>query len=216
MTLGNVLDIIFHINHWLSAHHGPIVYAVMFILVFCETGLFFTPFLPGDSLIFAVGALCPSGGMSIWLSALVFIVAGVCGDFSNYNIGKALGPRIFRNEDVRFLNRKYLNRAHAFYEKYGAWTVFLGHFFPVIRTFVPFVAGMGSMSLKKFLPSNILGVTVWVSLFLTLGYFIGSLKFVQDNFGIVEILIIAISCIPAITVFLKERHASRKEKTEKQ
>jgi membrane-associated protein len=208
----DILQIILHINVWLQSHHGPIVYIVMFTLIFCETGLFFTPFLPGDSLIFAVGALCPSGGMIIWLSILLLILAGVLGDTSNYHIGKMLGPRVFRNENVRFLNRNYLGRAHAFYEKHGSATVVLGHFFPIIRTFVPFVAGMGSMTFRKFLPSNMLGVSLWVALFINLGYWVGSLQFVKDNFGIVEILIIAISCIPAAITFVKERNAAKARK----
>jgi membrane-associated protein len=151
----------------------------MFLLIFCETGLFFTPFLPGDSLIFAVGALCPSGALTLWLSVLLLIAAGVLGDTSNYNIGKVLGPRVFRKEKVRFLNKAYLERAHAFYEKHGQATVVLGHFFPIIRTFVPFVAGMGSMTYGRFLRSNVIGVTLWVALFINLGYWVGSIPFVQ-------------------------------------
>jgi membrane-associated protein len=209
---GNIIDIILHINKWLQMNHGPVVYIVMFILVFCETGLFFTPFLPGDSLIFAVGALCASQAANIWLSILIFIAAGVLGDTSNYHIGKMLGPRVFRKEKVRFLNKNYLDRAHSFYEKHGSATVVLGHFFPIVRTFVPFVAGMGSMTFRKFLPSNILGVSLWVALFINLGYWVGSIKFVQDNFGIVEILIIAISCIPAAITFIKERNAGKARK----
>jgi membrane-associated protein len=214
MNLGNILDIIFHINIWLQSHQGPIVYIVMCVLIFCETGLFFTPFLPGDSLIFAVAALCASGGMNVWLSILLLILAGVLGDTSNYNIGKLLGPKVFRNENVRFLNKNYLNRAHAFYEKHGAATVVLGHFFPIIRTFVPFVAGMGSMTYGRFLRSNILGVSLWVALFFNLGYWIGSIPVVKDNFGVVEILIIVISCIPAAITFIKERQSSAKKKKE--
>lgn len=212
MAGNSILDIIFHINIWLQTHQGPIVYIVMGLLIFCETGLFFTPFLPGDSLIFAVAALCASGGMSIWLSILLLIAAGVLGDTSNYNIGRMLGPRIFRNENVRFLNKNYLNRAHGFYEKHGAATVVLGHFFPIIRTFVPFVAGMGSMTFGKFFRSNVLGVSLWVALFFNLGYWIGSIPIVKENFGIVEILIIVISCIPAAITFIKEQKASKERK----
>jgi membrane-associated protein len=208
----DIIQIILHINVWLADHHGPIVYIVMTLLIFCETGLFFTPFLPGDSLIFAVAAICASGGMSIWLSLLLLIAAGVLGDTSNYNIGRMLGPRVFRNENVRFLNKEYLKRAHGFYEKHGAATVVLGHFFPIIRTFVPFVAGMGSMTYGRFLRSNILGVSLWVALFFNLGYWIGSIPVVKDNFGIVEILIIAISCIPAALTFVKERKATKARK----
>lgn len=208
----DIIQIILHINVWLSSHHGPIVYIVMFVLIFCETGLFFTPFLPGDSLIFAVGALCASGGMTIWLSLVVFVLAGVLGDTSNYNIGRMLGPKVFRKEKVRFLNRSYLERAHGFYEKHGSATVILGHFFPIIRTFVPFVAGMGSMKYLRFLRSNVIGVMSWVALFFILGYSVGSIKFVQDNFGVVEILIIVISCIPAAITFIKERKAAKARK----
>lgn len=214
MPGSSIFDIIFHINIWLQTHQGPVVYIVMCVLIFCETGLFFTPFLPGDSLIFAVAALCASGGMSVWLSILLLIASGVVGDTSNYNIGRMLGPRVFRNENVRFLNKNYLNRAHAFYEKHGSATVVLGHFFPIIRTFVPFVAGMGSMTYGKFLRSNVLGVSLWVALFFNLGYWIGSIPIVKDNFGIVELLIIAISCIPAAITFLKERNAAKARKLE--
>jgi membrane-associated protein len=212
MSQDSIIYIILHINEWLHSHQGPILYVVIFTLVFCETGLFFTPFLPGDSLIFAVGALCASNAMTIWLSLLLFILAGVLGDTSNYHIGKMLGPRVFRKEKVRFLNRAYLERAHAFYEKHGGKTVVLGHFFPIIRTFVPFVAGMGSMTYKRFIGSNVLGVSLWVALFFNLGYWIGTSPFVQENFGVVELLIIAISCIPAAITFFKERAAAKARK----
>lgn len=212
-AMQDILNIILHINTWLSDHQGPIVYIVTFLLIFCETGLFFTPFLPGDSLIFAVGALCASNAMILWLSIILFIIAGVSGDTSNYNIGRLLGPRIFRNENVRFLNKNYLMKAHAFYEKHGSNTVILGHFFPIIRTFVPFVAGMGSMKYGKFLLSNVIGVSLWVALFFNLGYWIGRNDWVQKNFGVVEILIIAISCIPAVVAFFKERSSRTNEKS---
>lgn len=212
MNQDSIFYIILHINDWLNSHQGPVLYIVIFALVFCETGLFFTPFLPGDSLIFAVGALCASGAMNVWFSILLFITAGVIGDTSNYHIGKMLGPRIFRNEKVRFLNRNYLERAHAFYEKHGGKTVVLGHFFPIIRTFVPFVAGMGSMTYRRFLGSNVLGVSLWVALFFNLGYWIGTSPWVQEHFGFVEIMIIAISCVPAAITFVKERQAAKARK----
>ena len=208
----DIIDAILHINTWLQSHQGPITYVVIFVILFCETGLFFTPFLPGDSLLFAVGALGASGGMDLRIAVPVLVLAGVLGDTSNYNIGRLLGPRVFRNEKVRFLNRAYLDRAHAFYEKHGGKTVVLGHFFPIIRTFVPFVAGMGSMTFGRFLRSNILGITLWVALFLNLGWWVGSIPYVQAHFGVVEILIIAISCIPAALTILKERAAAKARK----
>jgi membrane-associated protein len=187
-----------------------VTYLFMFLLIFCETGLVVTPFLPGDSVIFALGALAATGGLALGLLALVLMSAAVLGNVVNYAIGRKLGPAVFRSENSRLFKREYLERAHSFYEKYGALAVILGRFMPIIRTFVPFVAGIGKMSYGRYSLFNFIGSVSWVALFLLGGYFFGALPFVQRNFGVVALGIIVISLIPPFVTAIKVRLGSRK------
>jgi membrane-associated protein len=185
--------------------YGAVSYLLMFILIFCETGLVVTPFLPGDSVIFALGALAAAGGLDVGILAAVLMSAAVLGNVVNYMVGYKLGPAVFKSESSRFFKREYLDRAHAFYQKYGALTIIIGRFMPIIRTFVPFVAGIGRMGYARFMICNLVGSVCWVGLFLAGGYFFGGLPFVRDNFSIVALGIIVVSFIPPIVTAVKVR-----------
>lgn len=188
---------------------GPWLYAILFGIIFAETGLVATPFLPGDSLLFAVGAVAsfPGSPINLGLVCLLLIVAAVAGDAINYAIGTYLGPKVFAREDSWLLNRKHLLEAHAFYERYGGVTIFLARFMPIIRTFAPFVAGIGRMTYARFAVYNITGGIAWVLLFLLGGWRFGALKTVQKNFHLVIIAIIVISVMPPIVHYLRTRQA---------
>ena len=206
------IDLVLHVDKYLTPilhQFGWVTYVLMFILIFCETGLVVTPFLPGDSVIFALAALAAEGGLKVGYLALSLMSAAVLGNIVNYAIGSRLGPAVFRSERSRFFNREYLDRTHAFYEKYGALTVIAGRFIPIIRTFVPFVAGIGKMGYARFLLFNLIGSVAWVSLFLAGGYFFGTLPFVQKNFSLVTLGIILISLLPAIVTVLRLRLGSK-------
>ena len=195
-----------HLNAW-AAWMGIWLYVVIFVVVFCETGLVVTPFLPGDSLLFACGALAAAEGCALylpWLVAVVF-VAAVLGDFCNYEIGKWLGPKVFTKEDSLFLNKDHLNKAHAFYEKYGGKTIILARFIPIIRTFAPFVAGIGKMTYFHFASYNLIGALAWVLLFALGGYYFADLPVVQQHFHYVVVAIIVISVLPAVYEFWAAR-----------
>jgi membrane-associated protein len=186
-------------------NYGLWTYLLLFLIVFCETGLVVTPFLPGDSLLFASGALAAMGSLDAAAFFTVFFTAAVLGDLVNYQIGKKIGTGILEKEQSRLVKKEYILQAQAFYERYGSLTIVLGRFTPVIRTFVPFVAGMGNMNPVKFITYNILGGFLWVILFLGGGYFFGNLPVIKDNFSMVLIAIIAVSIVPGIMAFLKER-----------
>jgi len=186
-------------------NYGLWTYLLLFLIVFCETGLVITPFLPGDSLIFASGALAAMGSLNVFTFFIVFLSAAVLGDTVNYYIGKKIGTKILEKENMRFIKKEYIIKAHTFYEKHGSMTIAIGRFIPIIRTFVPFVAGMGEMNYMKFITYNILGGFLWVTLFIGGGYFFGNLPFIQDNFSFVLIAIIVISIVPVIITFIKER-----------
>lgn len=190
-------------------NYGLWTYLILFGIIFAETGLVITPFLPGDSLIFAAGALANITVLNPWLIFASLTVAGIIGDSVNYAIGHLVGPRVFK-EDVRFLKREYLERTHQFYEKHGGKTIILARFIPIIRTFAPFVAGVGAMTYKNFVFYNVIGATLWVGLFTALGYFFGNIPAVKENFTLVILAIIFLSILPPIFEFLKER---RKIKT---
>jgi len=164
-----------------------------------------TPFLPGDSLIFMAGALASMGSLNVFAFFIIFFLAAVIGDTVNYHIGKKIGTKILGKEDNKYIKKKYIIKANKFYEKHGSMTIVIGRFIPIIRTFVPFVAGMGEMHYLKFIGYNILGGFLWVTLFLGGGYFFGNLSFIKSNFSIVLIMIMAISIVPAIVAFIKER-----------
>lgn len=203
-----LIDVILHLDKYLNVilqNYGVWTYGILFLIIFCETGLVFTPFLPGDSILFATGALASNGSLNIFGLFLIFFIGAVVGDTVNYHIGKKIGNKIFDKEDVKFINKEYLKKAQRFYEKHGSMTIVLGRFIPIIRTFVPFVAGIGKMSYTKFIIYNMLGGFLWVSLMLEGGYFFGGLPVIKQHFSYVVIAIIVISIIPAIVTFIKEK-----------
>ncbi len=207
------VDIVLHVDKYLTPmlqQYGSLSYLLMFILVFCETGLVVTPFLPGDSVIFALGALAAGGGLDPGLLAITLMSAAVIGNVVNYAIGYKLGPAVFKSGSSRFFKREYLDRTHAFYEKYGALTIILARFMPIIRTFAPFVAGIGKMRYARFFLYNIIGSVAWVSLFLSGGFFFGGMPFVQRNFSLVVLAIICISFIPPLIAAVRIRLNARK------
>ncbi len=193
----------------LAGQVGPWLYVILFGIIFAETGLVATPFLPGDSLLFAVGAVAaPGSSINLGLVCVLLILAAVAGDAVNYAIGAYLGPRVFAREDSWLLNRKHLLEAHAFYEQYGGVTIFLARFMPIIRTFAPFVAGIGKMSYARFAAYNVTGGIAWVLLFLLGGRWFGGLETVKKNFHLVIIAIIVISVMPPIVHYLRTRRTS--------
>lgn len=212
-TLHLLLDYFLHLDKYLNqavTALGPWFYGLLFTIVFCETGLVVTPFLPGDSLLFAVGALAAAEGspISLGLAIGLLIVAAILGDAVNYAVGLRLGPAVFRREDSRWLNRKHLDHAQAFYEKYGAKTIVLARFLPIVRTFAPFVAGIGKMSYRRFAAYNVVGGVAWVLLFTLAGYFFGDLPWVKTNFHYVIVAIIVLSVIPPVIEIWRSRRGS--------
>ncbi len=208
-----IFDLIMHLDQYLGAftqHYGTLTYAVLAGIIFCETGLVITPFLPGDSLLFAAGVTASTPGSALTPGMLLAILwlAGVCGDSTNYWIGRFIGPRAFHSNS-RLLNKKHLERTHHFYEKHGASTVIVARFVPIVRTFAPFVAGIGAMHYRRFVIFSVLGNLLWVGLFVFGGYFFGSLKVVQEHFSLVIVVVILISLVPGIIEYLKHRRESR-------
>lgn len=206
-SLAQLLDIFLHLHkhiNELAGAFGPWTYVVLFVVVFCETGLIVTPFLPGDSLLFAVGVLAGTEGspLSLPVLAAVLIAAAILGDAVNYWIGSRVGPRVFCRDDSWLFNKAHLLRAQRFYEKYGGKTIVLARFIPIIRTFAPFVAGIGRMQYSRFAFYNISGGIAWVLIFLLGGYFLGQVPAVEHNFHIVIVAIIVVSLLPAIWEYL--------------
>jgi membrane-associated protein len=199
-----------HLNEWAAAL-DEWLYLVLFAIIFCETGLVVTPFLPGDSLLFAVGALAASPGSPIHLLAVLVLlcIAGVAGDAVNYAIGYRLGPKVFTREDSWLLNKKHLVRTQRFYERYGGKTIFLARFVPIIRTFAPFVAGIGRMNYVRFAIYNVTGGVTWVVVFLLGGYWFGNLKWVKDQFHYVIVAIILISVMPILIEYWRARREAK-------
>lgn len=203
-----LIDIVLHVDRYLDIiiqTFGVWSYIILFVVVFCETGLVVTPFLPGDSLLFAAGALAAIGSFDITILMVVFPAAAIIGDNVNYWIGRTIGPKIFHRENVRFLNRKHLDRTHEFYEKHGGLAVIFGRFAPIIRTFMPFVAGIGKMNYAKFLAFDIFSGILWPAIFLLSGYYFGNLPFVKKYFSLVVVIIIIISVIPIIYQIVRMR-----------
>ncbi len=204
----NFTDFILHIDVHLGAiiqNYGLLTYGLLFLVIFVETGLVITPFLPGDSLLFAAGAFVAKGSLNLfWLFSLL-AAAAVIGDTINYWIGHFVGPKIFQRENVRFLNKKHLERAQRFYEKHGGKTIIIARFIPFIRTFAPFVAGIGKMTYWRFISYNIIGGISWVAIFVFGGYFFGNIAFVKQNFSLVIAAIIIISFLPVFTEFIRHR-----------
>ncbi len=196
-----LIDFILHIDRHLAeiiADYGMWTYAIIFLIIFAETGFVVTPFLPGDSLLFAAGAFCakPETGLNVHAMAFLLFLAAAIGDTLNYWIGSKFGPAVFKREDSIFLRRKHLDRAHAFFEKYGGRAIILARFVPIVRTFVPFVAGVGKMTYSRFLAFNIIGAFVWIYFFTYAGFIFGNQPFVQKNFKLVILAIIFLSIVP--------------------
>lgn len=213
--LKQFIDIFLHLNQHLNelaAQMGGWLNVLLFAIIFCETGLVVTPFLPGDSLLFAVGALAATEGSPIQIAVVVplLIVAGILGDAVNYAIGRYFGERLFTGRTSKFLKREHLDRTHAFYEKYGGQTIILARFIPIVRTFAPFVAGMGKMGYTRFGAYNVVGAIAWVVLFAVGGYYFGNIPSVKRNFQYVIIGIIVVSVLPAVVEFLRARAESKK------
>ncbi|MGM5631469.1 DedA family protein [Apibacter raozihei] len=207
--LYSLLDFILHINKHLDnlmLMYGVWVYAILFLIIFCETGLVVTPFLPGDSLLFAAGALAASSNeLNVYFLALLLILAAILGDSVNFEIGKYFGHKLFSNPNSKIFKQSYLQKTHDFYEKHGGKTIILARFVPIVRTFAPFVAGMGRMSYKYFFSYNIIGAIIWVVLFLFLGYFVGNIPWVQNNLPLVMVIIIIASVVPGIFEIVRNK-----------
>lgn len=196
----------------LVTRYGTTTYWILILIVFCETGLVVTPFLPGDSLLFAAGSLAGAGHLELSILISSLWIAAVIGDAVNYQIGKYIGPRVFNKEKSLLFNRDHLVKTQRFYEKYGAKTIVIARFLPIVRTFAPFVAGIGRMPYGKFAAYNMIGAALWVVGFLVAGYKFGQMEFVQKNFKLVILAIIVISCIPPVVEFIKARAESRRER----
>jgi membrane-associated protein len=207
-----LFDLFLHLDEYMAGiiqQYGTWTYAILFAVIFMETGFVVTPFLPGDSLLFAAGTFAGLGSLNVWLLMGLLIIAAIAGDTVNYWIGHYMGDRAY---NVKWVKKEYLDRTHAFFEKHGGKTIFLARFVPIVRTFAPFVAGMGHMSYGYFFSYNVFGGIVWVVTFTLLGYFFGNLEFVKRNFELVIIAIILISVLPAVWEGLKARREMKIEK----
>lgn len=208
--LQTIIDVFLHLDVHLGQvikDYGTFTYLILFLVLFCETGLVVTPFLPGDSLLFAAGTFAALGALDLYWLLMLLYLAPILGDSSNYWIGRIVGPKIFHREDVRFLNRKHLDRTHQFYEKHGGKTVVIARFMPIFRTFAPFVAGIGKMNYLKFVSFSIGGTLAWISCFVLAGYFFGNIPLVKKNFTLAIMAIIAVSLIPGVVEFIRHRRS---------
>ena len=197
--VASLWDFVMHLDAHLAAfiaRHGTWVYALLFAIVFCETGLVVTPFLPGDSLLFVVGTLAAAGGMDIGVVTALLVAAALCGDNTNYWIGRWAGPKVFRDANARWLNRRHLDRTHAFYERHGGKAIIIARFVPIVRTYVPFVAGIGAMPYGRFLAFSVAGALLWVGALCQLGYWFGNIPAVKQNLAAAIVLIVAVSVLP--------------------
>ncbi|SQG00611.1 membrane protein [Paucimonas lemoignei] len=204
----NPLDLILHLDVYLDllvTNYGTWVYAILFLVIFCETGLVVMPFLPGDSLLFIAGAVAAGGGMDPVLLAGLLMAAAILGDSTNYIVGRTTGERLFRNPDSKIFRRDYLMRTHEFYDRHGGKTVTLARFLPIIRTFAPFVAGIGRMHYPRFLGFSVLGSILWVGSLVTLGYFFGNVPFIKKNLSLLVLAIIVLSLLPMIISVVRGR-----------
>jgi membrane-associated protein len=203
-----LIDFILHIDvhlAQLATAYGPWLFLILFLIIFCETGLVVTPFLPGDSMLFVTGAIAATGAFNIHLMVATLILAAVLGDSLNYQIGRMIGLKVFDRPDSRIFKRKHLDRTHAFYERHGGKTIIIARFAPIVRTFAPFVAGVGAMRYTRFLPYNIIGGVAWVGAFSYAGYFFGNLPMVKKNLSLLILAIVVISLIPAVMGFIRQR-----------
>ncbi|MFQ3580450.1 MAG: DedA family protein [Chloracidobacterium sp.] len=209
-----LLDLVLHLDKHLNALGGQLggwLYVLLFLVIFCETGLVVTPFLPGDSLLFAIGALAatPTSVLNVHLVVVLLSIAAILGDTVNYWIGKKVGPKVFRSDTSRFFDRRHLDRTARFYAKYGAKTIIIARFVPIVRTFAPFVAGIGAMHYPKFLFYNVIGGLLWIASMTYAGYAFGNIPFVKKNFSLVVLGIIMVSLLPAVIEIARERLSSR-------
>jgi membrane-associated protein len=212
VALPQIVDVYLHVDKHLAnliQQYGTTTYVILFVIVFCETGLVVLPFLPGDSLLFAAGALSVLGKLNVWAVFGLLTVSAILGDTVNYSIGKYLGPTLAQKGKLPFIKQKHLDKTHAFYEKYGAKTIVLARFVPIVRTFAPFVAGVGSMDYAKFMRYNVVGGVAWSAICVGAGYWFGQREFVQKHFELVILAIIFISVLPIVIGFLLERSAAR-------
>lgn len=209
--IAGFFDLLLHLDRhllWVLQHYGVWIYALLFAIVFVETGLVVAPFLPGDSLLFVVGTLAAAGGLDVFIVGGVLIAAAILGDSLNYAIGKYLGPKVFQRPDGRFFKREHLDRTHAFYDRHGGKTVVIARFVPIVRTFAPFVAGIGRMPYPRFLTYNIGGAVLWVVSLVGAGYFFGNVPFIKNNLTAVILGIIVLSLVPVIVETWRHRRQS--------
>jgi len=193
----------------LAAEYGPWLYALLFLVIFAETGLVIFPFLPGDSILFIAGTIVAVAGLHIHILVAVLIIAAILGDSVNYAVGHYIGPRVFHEPDSRWFKREYLLQTQAFYDKYGGITIIIGRFVPIVRTFAPFLAGVAGMTYPRFLSYNVVGAAAWIMSLVYAGYLFGNIPWVKDNLSFIVIAIVIVSLIPAVTTFIKERRERR-------
>lgn len=208
-----IIDFILHIDQHLTelaAQYGVWIYAILFLIIFCETGLVVTPFLPGDSLLFAAGGIAAIGEMNIHVMVALLITSAIIGDAVNFMIGKYFGAKLFANPDSKIFKRSYLDKTHKFYEKYGGKTIIIARFVPIVRTFAPFVAGMANMHYGRFIRFNVIGAVLWVVLFSYAGYFFANIPVVKNNLGLVLGAIIVISVLPGVIEVIRAKRAGKR------
>ncbi len=218
MALPQIIDVFLHVDKHLQqiiGDYGTGTYLVLFVIVFCETGLVFLPFLPGDSLLFAAGAFAAIGALNVWAVLGLLLVAAILGDSVNYSIGTLLGPKLHAKGKLPFIKKKHLDQTAEFYERYGAKTLVIARFVPIVRTFAPFVAGVGSMKYGKFMTYNVLGAVLWANICVFAGYFFGNLAPVKKHFSLVVLGIIFVSILPGVIGILRERNRAREAATAK-
>lgn len=212
-VISALIDFILHIDQHLQfivAHYGIWIYAILFLLIFCETGLVVTPFLPGDSLLFAAGSIAAVGEMNVHLMVALLLIAAIVGDAVNFALGKYFGQRLFANPQSKIFKQIYLHKTQEFYQKHGGKTIIIARFMPIVRTFAPFVAGMGHMHYGHFIRYNCIGAVIWVVLFSYAGYFFGNLPLIKQNLSLALIIIIAISLLPAVIEILRHKLSAHK------
>lgn len=211
-----LIDFILHLEHHLTAiihDYGVWTYLIIFLIIFCETGLVVTPFLPGDSLLFALGAFAAKGALDPVLLVVLLSIAAISGNMVNYAVGRWLSPQILKHQKIKFIKQEYIERTEKFYEKYGGKTIIITRFIPIIRTFAPFMAGVGNMKYSRFTFYNLAGGLLWINLFIWAGYFFGNLPFVQKHFEHVIFAIIIISFIPAVYEMIQAKNESKQKRT---
>ncbi|OGL40958.1 MAG: hypothetical protein A3C43_03885 [Candidatus Schekmanbacteria bacterium RIFCSPHIGHO2_02_FULL_38_11] len=207
------IEMVLHLDKHLFdlvSQYGTWTYAILFLIIFCETGLVVTPLLPGDSLLFAAGAIAALGALRCDVLFIILSIAAIAGDTVNYWIGHLIGPSVFHKENSRIFKKEYLEKTHNFYEKYGSKTIILARFVPIVRTFAPFVAGIGSMTYGRFINYNIIGGVAWIAVFIFGGYYFGNIPIIKRNFTIVILAIIVISIMPGVIEYLRHRYRSSK------